>query len=159
MLRYFRSDQSSDTRSSTAVASVSALASFGKTPTTRVRRFTSRKTRSPRLRPLSGRRLDGQHFAVALIADAHGHQQRHLADGPRPPRLEVGRVEVEVRVAPGLVELPGTPLGEGVIEASGDAAHGILRDPRAGELAGDLLDLPGRDALVNRPGFAGDSKL
>jgi hypothetical protein len=46
MSRYLRSDQSSDTCKSTAVASVSALYSLGNTPTTRVRRFTSRKTRS-----------------------------------------------------------------------------------------------------------------
>jgi len=87
----------------------------------------------------------GEHLPVPLLVHAHGHEERDVADGPRPPCLEVGRVEVEVRVGP--VEPTGAPLRERRVEPPGDPAHGVLRDLDPGELPGDLLDLPRRDPL------------
>lgn len=65
------SAQSSETCSSTAVASVAALCSFEKTPTTRVRRFTSLKTRlTPAVVRISRWRLDRNDVPARLGDEA-----------------------------------------------------------------------------------------
>ena len=122
---------------------------------------------TPGLGPLASGRLDGEHLAVALVGDPDRDEERDIADGTGPARFEVRRIEIQVGVRPLLVELAAAPLREHLIETGGDAAHGVLRDPRPGTAsarhgrrpaAAKMMDLRRRIPSVDRVLGRGEAK-
>ena len=88
---------------------------------------------------------DRQELPVALQADAVGHQRRDVLDLPRPPGVEEGGIEEQVRDGAFDGRLPEVlDLGPQRLRrpADGRAAHVL-----AHERLGDLADVPRRGAV------------
>jgi hypothetical protein len=104
-----------------------------------------REELAPRVLRLLGADRHREELAVAIEADAVGHQRRDVLHRPRPSRVEEGGVEEEVRDRavdgrlPQLLDLGAKGLRR--------AAHRRLAHVLAHERLGDLADVAGRGAV------------